>query len=288
MNFTKRGREKLRKARKKVLDVNFEMKVLPAALIYTKTTEEDWDKKELKTRSAYFLLNKPPEFSVNEMGNAKFKLLAGERDFLAAKAAGITEFPVRIYHFTEKNAEVFSLIERLKTERLSTMEEGYLMQKLIKTYGLTQDDVAGFLGKSRPAIANTMRLLTLHPEVVGLIESGKLSAGHARTLVRVPQDKQRPFAEEAIRRGYSVREMERAIKAYLTPPEVLKREKEAKATAKGEELKALVERMRATLRTQVTLIGNDKKGRIYIDYYSAEDLYRIEQFVELMEQSQED
>ena len=278
----------MKKARKKVLDVNFEKKTLPAALIHTKTTEEDWDKKEIKTRSAYFLLNKPPEFSVNEQGNAKFKLLANERDFHAAKAAGITEFSVRVYHFTEKNSEIFSLIERLKTERLSTMEEGYLMQKLIKTYGLTQDDVANFLGKSRPAIANTMRLLTLNPEVVGLVESGRLSAGHARTLVRVPQDKQRAFAEEAIRRGYSVREMERAIKAYLTPPEVLKQEKEAKAAAKGEELKALVERMRAVFRTQVTLIGNDKKGRIYIDYYSAEDLCRMEMFLDKLEEIPEE
>lgn len=274
----------MRKTRKKILDVNFENKTIPAALICTKTSEEDWDKKELKTRSAYFLLNPPPVFSVNEQGNARFKLLANERDFLAAKSAGVTEFSVRVYHFTEKNAEVFSLLERLKTERLSTMEEGYLIQKLVKDYGLTQDDVANFLGRSRPAVANTLRLLTLHPEVVGLVECGKLSAGHARTLVRVPQEKQRAFAEEAIRRGYSVREMERAVKAYLTPPEILKREKEAKAAARGEELKTFVEKMRTVFRTQVTLIGNEKKGRIYIDYYTAEDLCRIETLLEQLEE----
>ena len=114
-------------------------------------------------------------------------------------------------------------------------------------------------GKSRPAIANTLRLLTLTPEVIGLVESGKLSAGHARTLVRVPKEQQYALAEEALRRGYSVREMERAVKAYLTPPEVLRQEKDAKASAKSEELKAFVERMRSVYRTKVSLIGNDKK-----------------------------
>ena len=147
----------------------------------------------------------------------------------------------------------------------------------------TQDDVAALIGKSRPAVANTLRLLTLAPEVVGLIESGRLSAGHARTLVKVPQNQQHAFAEEAIKRGYSVREMERAVKAFLTPPEVLQKEKEAKATAKGEELKAFVERMRSVFRTKVSLIGNDKKGRIYIDYYSPEDLYRFEELLDMIE-----
>ena len=193
------------------------------------------------------------------------------------------ELTVRAYRFTEKNAEIFSCVEKLKTERLAVMEEGYLMQRLIRDYALTQDDVALLIGKSRPAVANTLRLLTLAPEVVGLIESGRLSAGHARTLVKVPHPQQFAFAEEAIKRGYSVREMERAVKAFLTPPEVLQKEKEAKAVAKGEELKAFVERMRSVFRTKVSLIGNDKKGRIYIDYYSAEDLYRFEELLDMIE-----
>ncbi len=274
----------MRKTHKKVLDVNFENKTIPASLIYTKTAEADWDKKELKTRSAYFLLNPPPVFSVNEQSGARFKLLANERDFFAAKAAGITEFAVRVYHFTEKNLEIFSLLERLKNERLSPIEEGRLLQKLVKEHGLTQDDVARFLGKSRPAVANTLRLLTLQPEVLAFIEQGRLSAGHARTLIRVPQEKQRALAEEAIRRGYSVREMERAIKAYLTPPEILRLEKEQKTAARGEELKGFVEKMRTVFRTQVTLIGNEKKGRIYIDYYTPEDLCRIERLLEQIEE----
>jgi ParB family chromosome partitioning protein len=163
------------------------------------------------------------------------------------------------------------------------MEEGYLMKRLISDYGFTQDDIASLIGKSRPAVANTLRLLTLAPEVVGLVESGKLSAGHARTLVKVPKEKQYAFAEEALKRDYTVREMERAVKAYLTPPEILQQEQDAKTKAKNQQLKEFVERMRGVFQTKVSLIGNDKKGRIYIDYYSPEDLYRFEEFLDMIE-----
>lgn len=273
----------MQKVRRRTIDVGFESKTLSTALIVTETTENDWDKKQLKTRSAYFLLNGAPEFPVNEVGNARFKLLVSEQDFHAVKMAGITAVPVRIYKFNEKQAEAFSLIERLKNENLGAMDEAYLMNKLVKNHKLTQNDVAAYVGKSRPSVANTLRLLTLRPEIIGMIESGKLSAGHARTLVKVPQEKQLAFANEALRRKFSVREMERAVKAYLTPPEVLKQEKAAKAAAKSEALKHTIEKMRSVLGMQVSLIGNDKKGRIYIDYYTPEDLYRFEEFLDMIE-----
>lgn len=278
-----KGRKMKHTKRRKNFEMDYEQRVMPPSLIEAGSRMEDYDKKDLKTRAAYFLLNGTPEFSVNEGENGKYKLLAADRDFFAAKSLGVTELTVRIYRFTDKNAEIFSCVEKLKANDLSAMEEGYLMQRLVKDYGLTQDDVAALIGKSRPAVANTLRLLTLTPEVVGLVESGKLSAGHARTLVKVSKNQQLAFAQEALKREYSVREMERAVKAFLTPPEVLQQEKEAKAAAKSAELKALVERMRNVFRTKVSLIGNDKKGRIYIDYYSPEDLYRFEEFLDLIE-----
>lgn len=271
--------------RKKIFDVDYEKRVVPIRLIDAETAFEDWDKKELKTRSTYFLLNGVPEFSVNQQESGRLKLLAADKDFYAAGAMGVTELTVRVYRFSEKNAEVFSCVEKLKNGRLGAMEEAYLMERLIKEFSMTQDDVGSLIGKSRPAVANTLRLLTLVPEVIGLVESGRLSAGHARTLVKVPQKQQLAFAEEGLKRGYSVREMERAVKAFLTPPEILQQEAEAKAAARGEELKALVERMRGVFRTKVSLIGNAKKGRIYIDYYSAEDLYRIEEFLDVLEKN---
>lgn len=269
--------------KKTAFSAEWKERVIPVRQISSAYSTEDFEEKTLRSRAAYFVLNGTPTFAVNELSDGKYKLLAAEKDFCAAVASGVTEVTARVYKFSEKNAEIFRLTERLKTEGLGAMEEAYLMERLIKEYSLTQDEVANLIGKSRPAVANTMRLLTLAPEVVGLVESGNLSAGHARTLVKVPKDKQYAFAREALHREYSVREMERAVKAFLTPPEILQREKDALAAAKGEELKALVERMRGIFRTKVTLIGNDKKGRIYIDYYSAEDLYRIEEFLDIVE-----
>ena len=266
----------MKKAPKKVADVSFDEKTLSVSLIEPQTNAEDWDARDLKTRSAYFALNGTPIFSVNEKGNTRFGLLTSERDFHAVKLLGITEVSVRIYHFSEKRAVAFSTVEKLKNENLGVMEEAYLIRKLMQSYNYTQNDVADMLGKSRPCIANTMRLLTLAPEVIGLIESGKLSAGHARTLVKVPKEKQFAFAQEAIKRRFSVREMERTVKAFLTPPEVLRREKEQRDAERSEALKTFVEQMRTVFATKVSLIGNDKKGRIYIDYYSPDDLLRIQ------------
>ena len=269
--------------KRKSFDVSYEKRTMPLSLIDAETSADQFDKKELKTRAAYFMLNGVPEFSVNEKGTGRYGLLALEKDFHAALLSGVKECEVRVYRFTDKTVESFSLVEKLKRDRLGAMEEAYLMKRLLSEFSFTQDDVAALIGKSRPAVANTLRLLTLSPEVVGMVECGKLSAGHARTLVKVPREKQFAFAEEAIKREYSVREMERAVKAFLTPPEILKREQEAKNTAKSEELKAFIERMRNVFRTKVSLIGNDKKGRIYIDYYSPEDLYRFEEFIDILE-----
>lgn len=241
------------------------------------------DETALKKRAAYLLINGVPPLVVNAGADGRFRLLAGAGDLLAAKRAGIAEVPARVYRFSERDAEIFELTENLKRDSLGAMEAAYMMKRLISEFGWTQDDISRTIGKSRPAVANTLRLLTLSPEVVGLVESGRLSAGHARALVPVPAEKQYAFAEEAIRRGYSVRETERAVKAFLTPPEVLQSEKAAAAAAKSAELKAFVERMRSVFRTKVSLIGNDKKGRIYIDYYSAEDLWRFEEMLDMIE-----
>ena len=272
-----------RAKQRKTIDTSYSVKSIPLSLIDCNSLISDFEKKEIKTRATYFLLNGLPVLAVNEKTDGRFQLLAGDRDFHACVATGNKETPARIYRLSEQNAEVFSVIEKLKAENLPVLEEAYLMKKLISERGLTQDDISALSGRSRPAVANTLRLLTLEPEVLGMIESEQLTAGHARTLVRVPKDKQYAFAEEAVKRGYSVREMERAVKAFLTPPEVLRQENQAKAQAKNEQLKALVERMRSVFRTKVSLIGNDKKGRIYIDYYSPEDLYRFEELLDMIE-----
>lgn len=243
---------------------------------------DSFDKKALRARAAHFLLNGVPEFSVAQNENGTYRLLAADGDYYAVKSLGAKELTVRVYRFTGENEEAFSHIENLKTNTLTVLEEGYLMRSLIEL-GFTQDDIASLIGRSRPAVANTLRLLTLSPEVLGLIESDQLSAGHARTLVRVPKNQQLAFAQECIKREYTVREMESAVKAFLTPTEEDEAESRAKTAAKNAELKAFVQRMRSVFKTKVSLIGNEKKGRIYIDYYSAEDLYRFEEYLDMIE-----
>lgn len=260
----------------------YEKRVVAIGKIEPQISFEAFDKKELRARAAHILLNGIPEFSVNEKEDGGYKLLAADRDYYAAKSVGAKEVAVRVYRFSGANEEAFSCIENLKTNSLSAINEGYLMRNLID-FGLTQDDIASLIGRSRPAVANTLRLLTLSPEVIGLIESNQLSAGHARTLVRVPASQQLAFAQECIKREYSVREMENAVKAYLTPDGDEEAQKQAKSAAKNAEIKAFVQRMRSVFGTKVSLIGNEKKGRIYIEYYSAEDLYRFEEYLDMIE-----
>ena len=262
--------------------VEYEKQVVPIGKIQSQRSFESFDKKELRARAAHILLDGVPEFPVSEQENGLYRLLASDKDFYAAKSVGVKEFTVRIYRFSGEQEEAFSCIENLKSGGLPTMEEAHLMRRLIEI-GFTQDDIASLVGRSRPAVANTLRLLTLVPEVVGLIESNQLSAGHARTLVRVPASQQLAFAQECIRREYTVREMESAVKAFLTPEGDEAAEKQAKAAAKNAEIRALVQRMRSVFRTKVSLIGNEKKGRIYIDYYSMEDLYRFEEYLDMIE-----
>ncbi|MBE5753672.1 MAG: ParB/RepB/Spo0J family partition protein [Clostridiales bacterium] len=272
--------------KKKLWNADCEEKNIPVSLVDTEKKTDDYQKEKLAERAAYFLLDGVPTFAVNKE-NGRYRLLASEADFLAVKGAGITQIPAKVYCFTEKDAEIFTILSRAKDPNVGAMEEAYLYGRLCKEFAFKQDDVAVLVGKSRPAIANTMRLLSLEPEVVGLVESGRLSAGHARTLVKVPKDKQYAFAMEALKRDYSVRKMERAVKAFLTPPEVLAMEKKDANEAKSAELKEFVERMRKVFRTKVSLIGNGKKGRVYIDYYSADDLYRFEELLDIIERFEE-
>ena len=219
---------------------------------------------------------------VNREPEGKYMIIAGERRYRAAKMAGLEKIPVIIREYTEKEIQEISLIENLQREDLNPIEAAYGMKKLMEEYKLTHEVLAERLGKSRPAIANTLRLLTLADEVVELVREGKLSSGHARTLVPVPREEQLQLARECVKEGWSVREAERAVKQYLNTPEVLAKEKAKQNALANAELKHLVERLRQTLGTKVSLIGTDKKGRIYIDYYTRDDLDRISELLDII------
>ena len=220
---------------------------------------------------------------VNDDRSGRFMIIAGERRFRAAKLAGLKEIPVVIRNYSKREIKEISLIENLQREDLNPIEAAAAMKQLMVEYKLTQDELAERIGKSRPAIANTLRLLSLTPEVMQLVAESKLSAGHARTLVPLAAEDQITFASDAVKSGMSVRELEKKVRSYTISPELLEEKKKKKRALASIELKNLVERMRFAFRTKVSLIGNDQKGRIYIDYYSRDDLDRISEILDIID-----
>ncbi len=220
---------------------------------------------------------------VNDNHDGTYMIIAGERRFRASKLAGMKTIPVVIRDYSEREIKEISLIENLQREDLNPIEAATAMKELMTAYKLTQDELAERIGKSRPAIANTLRLLNLCPDVMAMVAEGKLSAGHARTIVLLAEPDQIKFASDAVKNQTSVRELEKKVRAHTLAPEVLDEKKKKKRALASVELKQLVERMRYTFRTKVSLIGTDKKGRIYIDYYSRDDLDRICEILDIID-----
>ena len=216
---------------------------------------------------------------VNKSGD-RYMIIAGERRFRASKIAGLSTVPVIIKNYSERQIKEISLIENLQREDLNPIEAANAMRALMNDYGLTQEDLADRIGKSRPVIANTLRLLSLTPEVIKMVENGTLSSGHARTIISIPQMDQKAMADCAVKEGLSVRDLEKKVKEYFLPPEEKERRKARKELSL--ELKELIYDMQRTFGTKVNAIGNDNKGRIYIDYYTRDDLDRLSEIVEYL------
>lgn len=206
----------------------------------------------------------------------RYMIIAGERRFRASKIAGQTDIPAIIRHYTPQQIKEISLIENLQREDLSPIEAARAIKTLMNEFSMTQEAVADRIGKSRPAVANTLRLLTLSDDVIALIEQGRLSAGHARTLVVVPPVHQLQLALKGCDNQLTVREMEKLVREFLNP----KPKKEKPVVEESKELKSLVSNMQRAFATKVSALGNGRKGRIYIDYFTSDDLDRISSMVE--------
>lgn len=214
---------------------------------------------------------------LNRAEDGKYMIIAGERRWRAAKIAGLTQIPAFIRNYTPKQIKEISIIENLQREDLNPIEAARAIKQLMDEYDLTQEAVADRIGKSRPAIANTLRLLTLPSDVVDMIENNKLSAGHARCLIPLSSSlEQTKVAQTAVAKKLSVRDLEKLVKNLLNPA------KERPKAEQSIELKAMIEGMQRTFATKVSAIGNDNKGRIYIDYYSKDDLDRIAELIQLI------
>lgn len=197
-----------------------------------------------------------------------YQIIAGERRWRASRMAGLAEVPVRVIEADDRTAAELALVENLQRENLNPIEEAKGYKTLIEVYGLTQEETAKSVGRSRPAITNSMRLLSLSEDVLRLVEDGKLSAGHARALIPITDEKaQLDAANEVISKSLSVRKTE-ALAARLT-----KEPKEKSEPAKPfVDYSAEVEKeLGEILGRRVHLVSGKKNGRIEIEFYDADD-----------------
>ena len=202
-----------------------------------------------------------------------YQIIAGERRFRAAMKAGLSSVPVIIKEFSPEETLAVSLIENIQRDNLNPMEEAKAYQRLMKDYSLTQEKIAEKVGKSRPFIANSLRLLSLDPEVQSLVASKELSSGHAKVLLGIEDSKaQAKLAKVTVQKGWSVRQLEKAAK-------LLKTEKVPVEEVVDKQLALILKEtgreMQDILGTKVNIVQGKKKGMIEIEYYSDEELERL-------------
>lgn len=204
--------------------------------------------------------------TVRALDKGYYQIIAGERRWRAAREAGLKEVPVRILEADDKTAMELALVENLQREDLNPMEEAQGYKKLMEDYALTQEEVSARVQKSRSAVANALRLLNLGKKLSGWVEEGKLSAGHARALLPLADEKLREkTAEEIVRKGLSVRQTETLVASLL---------KEPKAPQKApavDYVKEAEKRLTDSLGRSVKFTGSQKKGRICLEFYNADD-----------------
>ena len=209
---------------------------------------------------------------VREYGDSRYQIIAGERRFRASKLAGLSEIPAIVLDKDDRKVAEIALIENIQREDLNPVEEAMAFRALIKEYDLTQEELSEKVGKSRSAIANTMRLLDLPDEILTMVAAGDLSAGHARTLLGVKdRDNMLILADKTIEFDYSVRQLEEEVKRInkpvkLTPPEA---EDELPLVDYFREMEL---RMMSHLGRKVKIDGKGRKKSVTLFYEDNEDL----------------
>ena len=210
---------------------------------------------------------------VRKIGADKYELIMGERRYRAAKLAGLTTIPVIIRETTDNELLREALIENIHRSNLNSLEEAAAYNQMLTDFGFTHDDLASKLGKSRPVITNTLRLLNLPPSVQKRLAAGTLSAGHARALLGLanPEEMER-LANKIINEGLSVRATEELIALGSAGAKVSGKKSKPKSAGKYQEL---VERLEDALDTRVHIQSGKRGGKILIEYADGQDLQRI-------------
>ena len=233
---------------------------------------QDFDEEELQTLADSISVHGIIQpLTVRELPSGYYQIIAGERRWRAARLAGLSDVPVVVIEADDKKAMELALIENLQRQDLNPVEEALGYQTLINEYGLTQEEAAQQVGKSRPAVANALRLLGLCPEVLELLRSGQITAGHARAILTLKSEKkQQEAAKKILALALSVRQAETLCKNMTKEPE--KKKEEIFAVDYVAECE---KQLSKHLGRGVKIVNGKRKGRFELEFYGQEDLQTL-------------
>tara|TARA_B100000029_G_C17326957_1_gene870274 strand:+ start:48 stop:773 length:726 start_codon:yes stop_codon:yes gene_type:complete len=210
---------------------------------------------------------------VRETAGGGYELIAGERRWRAAQLAGLTEVPAVVRRVPDEAALAVGLIENIQRENLNPIEEAAGIRRLLDEFGLTHQQAAEAVGRSRVAVSNLLRLLKLDPSVREHLESGHIEAGHARALLGLVRDQQVVAAQAVMQRRLSVRQTEELVRRMLDPSETTSSKKPKRKTGQSRDIQRLEEALSEKLAAPVHLESRDgKSGRLVIEYNSLDEL----------------
>lgn len=209
--------------------------------------------------------------TVREMPNGYFQIIAGERRWRAARMAGLSDVPVVVIEADDRKAMELALIENLQRQDLNPVEEALGYKTLMEEYGLTQENTAQQVGKSRSAVANTLRLLALTPEVLELLKTGEITAGHARAILSLKSEKKQiEAAKKIIALSLSVRQAETLCKNMNKEPE-----EKPRITFEVDYVAECEKNLSKHLGRGVKIVNGKRKGRFELEFYGEEDLQAL-------------
>ena len=208
--------------------------------------------------------------TVRKLSSGYYQIIAGERRWRAARLAGLTEIPAVIIEADDRKAMELAMIENLQREDLSPMEEAEGYRMLVENYGMTQEQAAQRVGKSRSAVANALRLLALSPALRQMVEEGRLSAGHARALLPLSPALQEQAAAAILKNDLSVRQTEQLVKRLQAAPKL-----EKKASPAVNYVAEAERQLSDRLGRACHIAHGRKKGRVEIEYYGVDDLNNL-------------
>ena len=233
---------------------------------------QDFDEEELASLAESITTHGIVQpLTVREIAGGYYQIIAGERRWRAARLAGLHEVPAVIIEADDKKVMELALIENLQRQDLNPVEEALGYQNLMQDYGLTQEEAAKRVGKSRPAVANALRLLALSPSVLEQVRSGQLSAGHARALLALKAEKaQKDAAQKVIALGLSVRQTELLCKNLSKEPAPA-----AEPTLRVDYIAECEKSLSHHLGRGVKIVNGKRKGRFELEFYGQEDLQTL-------------